>query len=148
MTCGTPTHKGTTCRENKAAIDGAAELAVYMAENGTKRCLQCQTLIEKVEGCNHLICPGCSTHICWVCEALFPNEDLCYQHLRREHGGYGLPFEGGPNHGGGHGGGGGGDDDDGGEPLIEGHPLAGIWADLQEAVAVNAQAGQAPAADQ
>lgn len=137
MTCCTPTHEGTTCRENKAAADGVAELAAYMADNNTKRCPQCQTMIEKVEGCNHLVCPGCSTHICWVCEALFTSDDLCYQHLRREHGGYGLPFEGGPNPGGNHGG---GDDEDNGL-LVDGRILAAMMADWWEAALANELAG-------
>ncbi|KAI4651516.1 uncharacterized protein J4E78_008208 [Alternaria triticimaculans] len=62
----------------------------YKAAAGTKECRKCATLIEKVEGCNHVECNGCHGHICWVCLKVFSEVEVVYQHMNDAHGGNGL----------------------------------------------------------
>ncbi|XP_058795447.1 E3 ubiquitin-protein ligase arih1-like [Phymastichus coffea] len=38
----------------------------WMALN-TKPCPKCQALIQKIDGCNYMRCPRCSTPFCWFC---------------------------------------------------------------------------------
>jgi hypothetical protein len=55
-----------------------------------KNCPGCKVPIERSEGCNHLTCTRCHTHICWVCMKTFPKGQGVYDHMRVEHGGIGL----------------------------------------------------------
>ena len=50
-----------------------------------KRCPKCAAPIEKTEGCHHLVCTQCRTHICWVCLDDFRDEQECYRHLMKIH---------------------------------------------------------------
>lgn len=52
---------------------------------------KCGTMIEKTFGCNHMTCLACGIHICWVCMKTFSDGAPVYDHMRREHGGIGLP---------------------------------------------------------
>ncbi|KAJ4363523.1 hypothetical protein N0V83_009818 [Neocucurbitaria cava] len=65
----------------------------YKALAGTKECPKCATLIEKVDGCNHVECSGCHGHICWECLKVFAKSDAVYQHMNDIHGGNGLVDE-------------------------------------------------------
>ncbi|KDP40932.1 hypothetical protein JCGZ_24931 [Jatropha curcas] len=49
-----------------------------------KSCPECGSIIEKVDGCNHIEC-RCGKHICWVCSESFNSSDDCYGHLRSIH---------------------------------------------------------------
>jgi len=50
--------------------DGAA--LQYILENG-QRCPNCQTGVERSEGCFHMKCFNCATHFCYECGMeLFP----------------------------------------------------------------------------
>lgn len=50
--------------------DGAA--LQYILDNG-QRCPNCQTGVERTEGCFHMKCPACATHFCYECGTeLFP----------------------------------------------------------------------------
>jgi hypothetical protein len=62
----------------------------YKAVAGTKECPKCATLIEKVDGCNHVECSGCHVHMCWVCLKVFSLSEAAYQHMNDAHGGNGL----------------------------------------------------------
>ncbi|KAF1847450.1 uncharacterized protein K460DRAFT_374509 [Cucurbitaria berberidis CBS 394.84] len=96
--CHTEPHVGWTCAEfdahlrktqvNEHLLDG------YKARAGTKDCPKCATLIEKVDGCNHVECSGCHGHICWVCLKVFTRSDAIYQHMNDAHGGNGLVDDG------------------------------------------------------
>jgi len=89
--CHADAHDGLTCTEFKHGDDLFRDWA---AKNSVKRCPGCKIAIEKDEGCNHMVCTMCKTHICWVCMKTFPNGDGIYGHMRIEHGGFGLmdPF--------------------------------------------------------
>ncbi|KAJ7610849.1 hypothetical protein FB45DRAFT_993391 [Roridomyces roridus] len=54
------------------------------------RCPECGIPIERGEGCHHVTCIQCRTHICWVCLKTFPKGEGIYAHMRVEHGGIGL----------------------------------------------------------
>lgn len=56
-------------------------------ESNCKKCPKCKVMTEKVGGCNHITCPSCDAHWCWVCQALSTYEDI-YRHLSNEHGGF------------------------------------------------------------
>ncbi|KAK4452505.1 hypothetical protein QBC34DRAFT_397735 [Podospora aff. communis PSN243] len=81
-------HEGMTCAEHLDHKSGGyAALQKTKAELGIKDCPKCKTSIEKTEGCNHMTCLGCGTHICWKCMGTFKTGDACYAHLTRAHGG-------------------------------------------------------------
>ncbi|KAI2475891.1 hypothetical protein Ptr902_12717 [Pyrenophora tritici-repentis] len=67
-------------RRNEELLDD------YMALAGTKECPKCATLIEKVDGCHHIECSSCHTHMCWECSNAFPSSDVVYQHMNEVHG--------------------------------------------------------------
>lgn len=54
---------------------------------GVKDCGRCGTSMEKTEGCDHVVCGGCGTHICWRCGETFKTSEACYGHLTERHGG-------------------------------------------------------------
>ncbi|PPQ97579.1 hypothetical protein CVT26_002307 [Gymnopilus dilepis] len=85
--CHTDAHDGLTCAESKHGDDLFDEWA---GQHDVKRCPGCNVAIEKEEGCNHMTCTMCNTHICWVCLQTFPNGEGIYGHMRSEHGDFGL----------------------------------------------------------
>ena len=86
-TCKTDAHDGLTCAEYKA---GDSLFKEWADQRDVKRCPGCHIAIEKDEGCNHMKCTVCQTHICWMCMKTFPGGDGIYGHMRSEHGGFGL----------------------------------------------------------
>ncbi|KAK1749587.1 hypothetical protein QBC47DRAFT_354803 [Echria macrotheca] len=81
-------HQGRTCAEHKDEKSGGyAALAEAKKRLGIQDCPKCTTPIEKTEGCNHMTCGGCKTHICWKCLETFRTGGECYDHLSRKHGG-------------------------------------------------------------
>ncbi|CAO2651564.1 Nn.00g041340.m01.CDS01 [Neocucurbitaria sp. VM-36] len=95
--CHAEPHIGWTCTEYDAHLRKTQVnehlLDNYKAQAGTKECPKCSTLIEKVDGCNHVECSGCHGHICWVCLKVFASSDAAYQHMNDVHGGNGLVDE-------------------------------------------------------
>lgn len=86
-------HQGVTCAEHKDLESGGYEaLERTKRQLGIKDCPKCKTAIEKTEGCNHMVCEGCRTHICWKCMRTFKDSGSCYAHMNREHGSIGLDF--------------------------------------------------------
>lgn len=87
-------HDGLTCAEYREHVSGEHEaLQAAKEELGIKDCPGCGTLIEKELGCNHVSCPACSAHICWVCLRSFAAGSQVYTHMNEEHGGIGLDEE-------------------------------------------------------
>ncbi len=95
--CNAKPHVGQTCDEYRASFSDAEwneELMdEYKAAAGTKECPMCATLIEKVDGCNHVECGGCHGHICWICLRVFGESDSAYTHMNIVHGGIGVEIE-------------------------------------------------------
>ncbi|OHW99975.1 ariadne RING finger protein [Colletotrichum incanum] len=69
---------------DKAENDANAELRKAL---NIKGCPHCGTFLERTEGCNHIECGGCHTHICWVCMSHYKDSLACYEHMRDTHGG-------------------------------------------------------------
>ncbi|KAG2120107.1 hypothetical protein BD769DRAFT_1023780 [Suillus cothurnatus] len=86
--CHTEAHDGLTCEERDQAEDKLYH--EWAATHDVKNCPGCKTPIERSEGCNHMTCTRCQTHICWECLATFPKGDGIYEHMRQQHGGIGL----------------------------------------------------------
>jgi len=83
-------HDGFSCEEWKVHRDPGAQerLLEGWAEGNkdVKKCPECKILIEKNGGCNHMVCPKCSAHICWRCMGVFPADGV-YHHMELVHGG-------------------------------------------------------------
>lgn len=47
-------------------------------------CPACGSIIDKVDGCNHVSC-RCGSHVCWVCLQFFSSAEACYDHLGSVH---------------------------------------------------------------
>ncbi|KAG2143514.1 uncharacterized protein EDB93DRAFT_577716 [Suillus bovinus] len=88
--CHTEAHDGLTCDERDKAEDKLYH--EWAATHDVKNCPGCKTPIERSEGCNHMTCIRCQTHICWQCLATFPKGDGIYEHMRDKHGSIGLEF--------------------------------------------------------
>ena len=86
-TCKTDAHDGLSCTEFK---DGDNLFKEWADQRDVKQCPGCHMAIEKDEGCNHMKCTVCQTHICWMCMKTFPGGDGIYGHMRSEHGSFGL----------------------------------------------------------
>ena len=57
----------------------------------------CGIATEKTSGCNHITCGNCRTHWCYVCQDIFPYNQLhtgsptdIYRHMNEAHGGWGF----------------------------------------------------------
>ncbi|KAI5839482.1 hypothetical protein DFP73DRAFT_561095 [Morchella snyderi] len=91
--CHLPSHDGMSCADWRVASDTEAErlFSEWAAGHDVKQCggPGCGALIEKVDGCNHVHCPRCRAHMCWVCSGLFTRGEV-YVHMREAHGGIGL----------------------------------------------------------
>ncbi|KAH9174701.1 hypothetical protein EDB89DRAFT_462865 [Lactarius sanguifluus] len=86
--CHVEYHEGVTCADRE---DGGDRLfQEWMKANNVKKCPGCAAPIERTEGCNHMTCTRCRTHICWVCLQTFPQGQGIYAHMREFHGGIGL----------------------------------------------------------
>lgn len=65
--CTSFSHVFARCRFGDRAEE-TLEQATYFV-TCTKACPTCGVRIEKVEGCNHVICSNCHDHMCWICGA-------------------------------------------------------------------------------
>ncbi|EIW77156.1 hypothetical protein CONPUDRAFT_84352 [Coniophora puteana RWD-64-598 SS2] len=86
--CHVEAHDGMTCAERDASEEKL--FTEWTDQHDVKRCPSCKVAIERSEGCNHMTCTRCQTHICWVCLATFHKGKGIYDHMRQEHGGIGL----------------------------------------------------------
>jgi IBR domain, a half RING-finger domain/RING-type zinc-finger/RNA recognition motif. (a.k.a. RRM, RBD, or RNP domain) len=83
--CHVEAHDGFACPES-----GDSLFQKWMKNHDVKNCPGCKIPIERAEGCNHMTCTQCQTHICWVCLQTFPRGEGIYDHMRSLHGGIGL----------------------------------------------------------
>lgn len=66
---GWSTHTGKTCRRIATARGTTdADFAFVKEIAGTRSCPNCSMRVNRIDGCNHMICP-CGTHWCYVCES-------------------------------------------------------------------------------
>jgi len=87
IACPLPDCNHTWCKHCQQTIDfgrqqhscdGTSELDHLMKEQGWKYCPSCKTPIQKVSGCNHMLCmaPACNTHFCYLCGGLIVKSAL------------------------------------------------------------------------
>jgi hypothetical protein len=92
-TCCVPQHLRLSCMEYRAAHvhdDIQKSFDRWRLENNVKDCPKCRAPIQKMSGCNHMVCAVCCSHLCWLCMLSFQTAELVYVHMRSEHGGIGL----------------------------------------------------------
>ena len=83
--CYDTTHRDLTCEEYRSKCDGGFEaFQEWKEKEGVKDCPKCGIAIEKIEGCNHVQCTTCKTHLCYYCLAAFKDPDECYAHMETE----------------------------------------------------------------
>jgi hypothetical protein len=88
--CKVQYHYNETCEASKARRDPQdGALHRHLAASGAKLCPQCATPSVKIEGCDHVECPLCRIHYCWLCLAPFPVMGAVYAHMEAVHGGIG-----------------------------------------------------------
>ena len=85
--CGAVSHEGLTCEQNKKAVLTDDAFIEWKKKNGAKDCPRCGSTIQKSEGCNHMECRSCRSHICWLCMMVFGNGKETYDHLAETHDG-------------------------------------------------------------
>ncbi|KAG0704179.1 hypothetical protein DFH29DRAFT_981610 [Suillus ampliporus] len=88
--CHEDVHDGMSCAEYKRTgrlAEEERQTEAWIAAQGgrVKKCPSCQALIEKIDGCNHMTCKLCQSHICWRCMGIF-TVDTIYTHMRNVHG--------------------------------------------------------------
>lgn len=91
--CHVEQHEGISCEDYLASHDQSEiqkSFDRWRAANDVKACPNCKASIEKIAGCNHMMCSACRTHMCWVCVKSFRTGDEVYEHMRKKHGGIGL----------------------------------------------------------
>jgi hypothetical protein len=72
LQCKGPGHWPLSCRDSKTldqirVQNCEAVLAKQYLERYTKPCPKCTAPIERLSGCNHMICANCQTRFCWIC---------------------------------------------------------------------------------
>lgn len=81
-TCRCPWHTGFTCTEYRRQLGVEDAPLMQLAEEfGWKRCGNCGSMVERLEGCNHIQCTNCSHHFCYRCGGDF---DLASYRCRNE----------------------------------------------------------------
>ncbi|KAF4975582.1 hypothetical protein FZEAL_7654 [Fusarium zealandicum] len=84
-------HPDKTCAEHKGDASGGLEELLRAKERlGVQDCPKCSTSIEKIHGCDHMLCTRCGIHICWICLRTFKEREPCYEHLDKLHGNIGF----------------------------------------------------------
>jgi RNA recognition motif-containing protein len=93
--CHVEFHEGLTCAEHIYNQSGGMQaLQKWKEEHGVKPCPECGVDLEKADGCNHITCIHCKTHMCWECMATFGTSGAhIYDHMNRAHGGIGITFD-------------------------------------------------------
>jgi hypothetical protein len=63
--CGRPRKaQGACCRED---LNPEAELSAEAIRRCTAECPACSATVQRADGCNHMTCPTCASHFCYVC---------------------------------------------------------------------------------
>ncbi|KAJ7177447.1 hypothetical protein C8R43DRAFT_872512 [Mycena crocata] len=87
--CNVEAHPGFECRTSVGS-DLDRLFDEWKAGRDVKECPRCKYLIERDQGCYHVLCT-CGAHICWVCLETFDQGATVYEHLNARHGTIGLP---------------------------------------------------------
>ena len=85
--CHVQYHDGLTCDMYSSGKNTDKHVLEWCSKNPEKRkqCPNCKVPIEKIAGCDHVLCK-CKAHICWKCLEFFDSPGACYGHLDEAHG--------------------------------------------------------------
>ncbi|KAL1678629.1 hypothetical protein EV122DRAFT_170343, partial [Schizophyllum commune] len=92
--CHEDSHPGKTCAQHARETQEARRKKedklnqVLIDQKHYKRCPNCQILVEKMVGCNRIVC-RCGVNFCWRCVKVFSRAAI-YQHMREAHGNIGM----------------------------------------------------------
>ncbi|GFR63949.1 ATP-dependent RNA helicase DEAH12, chloroplastic [Elysia marginata] len=88
--CHTAYHPGLTCRQAASHAKVDLSFQEWKKQNASrcKPCPGCAVPVEKSEGCNKMHCIKCKVYFCWLCLEKFNDEQKCYAHLVKIHGGF------------------------------------------------------------
>ncbi len=73
--CGEEAHDPCSCSQLSdwaLKCTNESETANWILAN-TRKCPNCQTRIEKNQGCNHMTCKVCKHEFCWICMGKYVN---------------------------------------------------------------------------
>lgn len=80
--CKIEYHDGETCQEYRYRVSGAQKaMDDWMLSNGAKKCRNCETVLQKTVGCDHIQCGNCQAHMCFKCMEIFDSAPSVYKHL-------------------------------------------------------------------
>jgi len=65
------------------SLDVDDDFASVAAAAGARHCPNCSLRVARSAGCNHIVCPACATHFCFLCEARWTHAHYA---CRDEHG--------------------------------------------------------------
>ncbi|KAK7099237.1 hypothetical protein V1264_003414 [Littorina saxatilis] len=89
--CHKSAHSGRACLPAGSQDDIASEPElkdwVSRDQDNRKQCPRCRHMIEKIAGCNKMVCMSCKAIFCWVCLKTFSTGSDCEDHLIEVHGG-------------------------------------------------------------
>ena len=77
LKCKVEWHKGMTCEENQKAKtydENDQKFDDYVKGNNFKQCPRCKRWVEKISGCNHILC-RCGSNFCYNCGQDYNNHD-------------------------------------------------------------------------
>ena len=69
LQCKTEWHKNMTCQEYQRSVnkdENDTKFEEYIKGNRLKQCPKCKRWVEKISGCNHIVC-SCGTSFCYNC---------------------------------------------------------------------------------
>eukprot|EP00747_Dinoflagellata_sp_TGD_P060500 gnl/TRDRNA2_/TRDRNA2_152052_c0_seq1.p1 gnl/TRDRNA2_/TRDRNA2_152052_c0~~gnl/TRDRNA2_/TRDRNA2_152052_c0_seq1.p1 ORF type:complete len:1121 (-),score=133.60 gnl/TRDRNA2_/TRDRNA2_152052_c0_seq1:131-3274(-) len=77
LACRCAWHEGLTCAEYQRRLSAEDVPLMQLAEElGWRRCSNCGTMVERLDGCNHIECSTCGHHFCYRCGGPFDRERL------------------------------------------------------------------------
>ena len=76
LKCKSEWHENKTCKEYQLSIkkDDDIKFEEFVKGNNYKKCPKCKRWVEKISGCNHIICP-CGIHFCYGCGEIIDTDD-------------------------------------------------------------------------
>ncbi|KAG8196449.1 hypothetical protein JTE90_012273 [Oedothorax gibbosus] len=85
--CNVLYHRGFTCEmyQNSKNDPDYSFKAWQKTTTQCKQCPRCKTAIEKISGCNRMICRSCKAPFCWICITEFRTEQEVYNHIHSAH---------------------------------------------------------------
>jgi len=73
-------HPTQSCAQYLLSVDAELLFNNMLKEGEIKQLRCCNSTAVKTEGCNHITCPLCQQHSCYLCLRVFKNADAVYAH--------------------------------------------------------------------